>query len=95
MESSRSRAAERSRESQRDFVNEGDSRATIDGDDGAEAQSADHGLPIVAALALFAGLELGSMLVKAPSSTDFAEYHPLTFRRESCTRRGLRPTARR
>ncbi len=36
---------------------------------------------IVGALALFAGLKLGSMLMKAPASTDFAEYHPLTFRR--------------
>ena len=36
---------------------------------------------IVGALALFGGLKLGSMLMKAPASTDFAEYHPLTFRR--------------
>ena len=36
---------------------------------------------VVGALALFAGLKLGSMLMKAPASTDFAEYHPLTFRR--------------
>ena len=36
---------------------------------------------VVGALALFAGLKLGSMLMKSPASTDFAEYHPLTFRR--------------
>ena len=36
---------------------------------------------VVGAVALFAGLKLGSMLMKAPASTDFAEYHPLTFRR--------------